>query len=186
MVYDNDLIWYDIFVNCNWVASRWQQYATYLKHKQYTERHETNNTLNNTKILRKTQQFWKSAGRAPTWRVIPRHLPYDWGKSSEIPQSLSLRVSPMRLLLHVFFMFLSLSTIKKTRTVPSCCCPTSTVAISPVCTPFLRAFAKLRKVTISFVMSVRPSSRMQQLTSHWKDFHEIWYLSIFRKAASVV
>jgi hypothetical protein len=29
----------DIFVNCNWVATRWQQYSTHL---------HTNNTQNNT------------------------------------------------------------------------------------------------------------------------------------------
>ena len=50
---------------------------------------------------------------------------------------------------------------------------------------FSRKFAKLRKATISFVMfvrpSVRPSLRMQQLGSHWTDFREILYLSIFRK-----
>ena len=28
---------------------------------------------------------------------------------------------------------------------------------------------------------VRLSLRMEQVGSHWKDFHEIWYLSIFRK-----
>jgi hypothetical protein len=38
---------------------------------------------------------------------------------------------------------------------------------------FLGAFAKLRKVTISFVMSVRPSARMEHLGSHWTVFHEI-------------
>jgi hypothetical protein len=37
----------------------------------------------------------------------------------------------------------------------------------------LGAFAKLRKATISFVLSVRPSVRMEQLGSHWTDFHEI-------------
>jgi len=37
---------------------------------------------------------------------------------------------------------------------------------------FLGAFAKLRKVTISFVMSVRPSARME-LGSHRTDFHKI-------------
>ena len=41
----------------------------------------------------------------------------------------------------------------------------------------LSAFAKLRKATISFVMSVRPSVRlsvrMEQLGSHWTDFYEI-------------
>jgi len=46
-------------------------------------------------------------------------------------------------------------------------------------------FAKLRKATISFSRSVYPfvlpSVRMEQLGSHWKHFHEIWYLSIFRK-----
>ena len=42
---------------------------------------------------------------------------------------------------------------------------------------FLRAFEKLRKPTISFVMSVRPSVRpsvrMEQLDSHWTYFDEI-------------
>ena len=46
---------------------------------------------------------------------------------------------------------------------------------------FLSALTKLRKVTISFVMSVRLSVRMKQLGSHQMDFHEILYLSIFRK-----
>ena len=43
----------------------------------------------------------------------------------------------------------------------------------------LGAFAKLRKATISFVMSVRPSARIEQLGSHWTDFREILYLKIF-------
>jgi hypothetical protein len=38
---------------------------------------------------------------------------------------------------------------------------------------FLGALAKLRKATISFVMSVRLSVRMEQLGSHWTDFQEI-------------
>ena len=42
---------------------------------------------------------------------------------------------------------------------------------------------KLRKATVNFVMSVcpsvRPPARMEQLGSHWTDFHEISYLSIF-------
>ena len=38
---------------------------------------------------------------------------------------------------------------------------------------FLVAFAKLRKATISFVMSVCLSVRMEQLGHHWEDFHEI-------------
>ena len=34
-----------------------------------------------------TQQFWKSAGRAPSWLVIHWHLLYNRGKSTEKPQS---------------------------------------------------------------------------------------------------
>jgi hypothetical protein len=48
----------------------------------------------------------------------------------------------------------------------------------------LGTFVKLRKGTISFVMVVRlsacPPVRMEQLDSHWTDFHEILYLSILR------
>jgi len=39
---------------------------------------------------------------------------------------------------------------------------------------FLGAFAKLRETTSSCVVSLRPSVRMEQLGSHWTDFHEIW------------
>ena len=46
----------------------------------------------------------------------------------------------------------------------------------------LGAFAKLRKATISFVMSVRPSVRMEQLGSRWTHIHEISYFSIVRKS----
>jgi len=38
---------------------------------------------------------------------------------------------------------------------------------------FSGAFAKLRKATIIFAMSVRLSVRVEQLGSHWTDFHEI-------------
>jgi hypothetical protein len=48
---------------------------------------------------------------------------------------------------------------------------------------FLGPFAKLRKATFSFVMSVRPSFcssvRMEQLGSYWTEFHETWRLNIF-------
>jgi hypothetical protein len=70
----------DIFINCRWVATRWQQFSTHL---------HTNNTQNDTKqtIHRTTQKFRNSAGRAPSLRVLPWHLPYNWGKS--IPPSYS-------------------------------------------------------------------------------------------------
>ena len=47
---------------------------------------------------------------------------------------------------------------------------------------FLGTFAKFPKATITFVMSVRLSIRMEKLGSHSTDFHEIWYLRIFRKS----
>ena len=46
----------------------------------------------------------------------------------------------------------------------------------------LGAFAELRKATISFVMCVRPSVRMEQLDCHWTDIYEILYSSICRKS----
>jgi len=71
---------FDIFVYCNWVGTRWQQYSTHL---------HTNNIQNNTKqtIHRTAQQIWKSVGCAPSWLVLPWHLPYNQGKSTEKPQS---------------------------------------------------------------------------------------------------
>jgi hypothetical protein len=38
---------------------------------------------------------------------------------------------------------------------------------------FLDALTKLQKATISFVMSVGLYVRMEQLCSHWRNFHEI-------------
>jgi len=53
-------------------------------------------------------------------------------------------------------------------------------------THFLGAFTKLRKATLSFIMSVclsfRPSVFMEQLSSHWTNFNEIWYCNIFQKS----
>ena len=39
--------------------------------------------------------------------------------------------------------------------------------------PFLGAFAKLRKATISYVISVCPSVRMEQLSSYMADVHKL-------------
>jgi hypothetical protein len=46
---------------------------------------------------------------------------------------------------------------------------------------FLGAFAKSRKATTSFVMSVCPSVRMEHISSYGKDFDEVLCLSAFRK-----
>jgi hypothetical protein len=43
---------------------------------------------------------------------------------------------------------------------------------------FLVAFAKLRKATISFVMSVCLSVGIEQLGSNSTDFNEIWHFTI--------
>jgi len=45
----------------------------YNRHKQYIEKHNS--------LIR------KSADRAPSLRGIPWHLPYNWGNSTEKPQS---------------------------------------------------------------------------------------------------
>jgi hypothetical protein len=51
-----------------------------------------------------------------------------------------------------------------------------------ITTNFWGAFLKLQKAIIIFVcLSIRLSVSMEQLGSRWTDFHEIWYLSIFRK-----
>jgi hypothetical protein len=41
-------------------------------------------------------------------------------------------------------------------------------------------YAKLRIAAVSSCPSACPSVRIKQLGSHWTDFHEIWYLIIFR------
>ena len=45
---------------------------------------------------------------------------------------------------------------------------------------FLVVFPKMRRTSISFVMSVCLSVRMEQLGTRSKNFDEIWYLNIFR------
>jgi hypothetical protein len=40
----------------------------------------------------------------------------------------------------------------------------------------------LTEAAVSLFMSVRPSVLIEQVGSHWTDFYEIWYLSIFRKS----
>ena len=41
----------------------------------------------NDKLRKNDRLIWKSAGRAPSLRVIPWHLSYNRGKSTEKPQS---------------------------------------------------------------------------------------------------
>jgi hypothetical protein len=67
---DIDII--DIFVNYNWVDTRWQ-YT--LAHKQYTEHY--NEQQNNTNNKKTRIAIWKSAGGAQSLQVLPWHLPYS-------------------------------------------------------------------------------------------------------------
>jgi hypothetical protein len=52
------------------------------------------------------------------------------------------------------------------------CTETGIERVVALCS-FLSAFAKLQIATITFVMSVSPSVRTEQLLSHWTDSHEI-------------
>jgi hypothetical protein len=52
--------------------------------------------------------------------------------------------------------------------------------------PFLGAFAKLRKATIIFVMSIPLTVCMEQLCTHWTHFHEILYFGIFRTSVEKI
>jgi len=100
-LYIDIIMWYTaLFVNCNWVDTRWQKYSTHL---------HISNTQNNTVENFGWKAFWdsnqngqtkindelaayiyrligKSARCAPSLRVIPWHLPYNWGKSWKNPQ----------------------------------------------------------------------------------------------------
>jgi len=49
--------------------------------KQTTQRTQTIHRTTQ-KIHRATQQLGRSAGRAPSLRVLPWHLPYNWWKST--------------------------------------------------------------------------------------------------------
>ena len=60
------MIWY--LFNRNWVDTRWQHHTTHLQQTIHTIHREYNSG---------------SAGRAPSLRVIPWHLAYNWGKSTE-------------------------------------------------------------------------------------------------------
>jgi hypothetical protein len=49
---------------------------------------------------------------------------------------------------------------------------------------FLRGVCEPSKIEtlVLSCLSVLPSVRMERLGIHWTDFHEIWYLNIFRKS----
>ena len=51
---------------------------------------------------------------------------------------------------------------------------------------FLGAFAKLPKVTISFIMFVHQSYRIEQIGSHAMDFYEISYWTTFQDSVEKI
>jgi hypothetical protein len=51
---------------------------------------------------------------------------------------------------------------------------------------FEARFQNCEKRLLDFVIPVRPSVRMEQLGSHWTDFHEIWYLIIILKSVEKI
>ena len=67
-VTEYDMIWWWYLFNRSWVDTRWQHHTTHLQQTIHTIHREYNSG---------------SAGRAPSLRVIPWHLPYNWGKSTE-------------------------------------------------------------------------------------------------------
>jgi len=98
-----DMLWYDIFVKLQLSSHPVAVVQYTFTHKQYTEQHKTNNIYNNTKMF-----FWKSAGRAPSLRVIPWHLPYKWGKSTESLRQGSRRVPAGTMKIYMLPWFTSL------------------------------------------------------------------------------
>jgi hypothetical protein len=86
MIYD--MILY-IF-NCSWIDTRWEIVQSHLHTN--TAQNIENGTQKTIKKLgtyipiKKFKINLRSAGRAPSLRVIPWHLPYNLGKRMEKPQ----------------------------------------------------------------------------------------------------
>jgi len=43
-----------------------------------------------------------------------------------------------------------------------------------------------KRLLAASCLFIRLSARMEHLRSHWTDFHEIWYLRIFRKSLNKI
>jgi hypothetical protein len=99
--------------------------------------------------------FWTISSHMREWTVSGVYV-YDWGVRVVRDGRTHVQVLVLRKI--------TTNNTKNTLCWRIICC-------------LLGAFAKLRKATVSFAMSVRPSvrpsTRMQQLGSHWKDCHEM-------------
>ena len=94
MIYDMiwyDMIWYDmIWYDMIWYDMIYLLTAIGLSPGGSSTVHIYTQTIHRTiqnKQYIEQHNNWKSAGRAPSWLVIPWHLPYNRGKSMEKPQS---------------------------------------------------------------------------------------------------
>jgi uncharacterized HAD superfamily protein len=59
---------------------KYKKYIEQHKYKQYIEQNKYKKIYRTTKITKeqhKLQLIWKSAGRAPSFRILPWHLPYN-------------------------------------------------------------------------------------------------------------
>ena len=87
-LYSSIYIFIYFIFSCNWVDTRWQQYSSHL-HTNSTPNTKNGTYITITKLNTHNNKIltslW-SAGRAPSLGVIPWHLPYNWGKSTEKPQ----------------------------------------------------------------------------------------------------
>jgi hypothetical protein len=92
---------YDIFVNCNWVDTRWQWYSTHL-HINNTQ----NNTINN-KTLRITNKITQTTNLEECWPcpvfasftlAFALHLREKHGKTSvRVAEEISLKYAMFRM-----------------------------------------------------------------------------------------
>ena len=121
---------HDIFVNCNWVVSRWQYYSTHL-HKDNTQ----NNTNNN-----RTTQIPNNLEECGPCSVFANFVEY-------CASSTGKKLSKFR------------GGAVPPSSVPSSPSPQDTTSQQIFSLQFSGAFAKLRKATISFIMSACPSLR---------------------------
>jgi hypothetical protein len=81
--------------------------------------------------------------------------------------------------------YTSSQTVNNIHVIPLYWIKTTAMCMALFTLAFIGSFAKLRKATISYLMSVslRPH---EHLGSHWTDFHEIWYLSNFRNSVQKI
>ena len=102
MIWNDDMIWcdiydmkwydirYDVIYDMKWNDMIYLPSAIGLPPGDSRTVHIYTQTIHRTKQIITEQQkqlIWNSADRATSLRVLPWHLPYNWGKSTGKPQS---------------------------------------------------------------------------------------------------